>query len=228
MAYDGTIKEKALRMRKSGESIAVIASSLEIPKATVSYWCRDVMLSVQQMRILQEKSKRAGVLASLRLSERARLRRLSAMRTYTAKGAHDVGALSRRDLFMVGLGLYWGEGYKKGSQEFGFSNSDPTMVRTYIAWLESVFGIDKKDLILRVSINNIHAKRETHVLCFWERLLGVPRIQFTKTSFIKSQSRKVFKNSTKHYGTLRIKVRRGAALRVRVLGAIAHIGRHYS
>jgi hypothetical protein len=55
--------------------------------------------------------------------------------------------LNSRDIYCIGLGLYWGEGYKTGNQEFGFTNSDPKMVCFYIYWLESTFGVKKSELM---------------------------------------------------------------------------------
>jgi hypothetical protein len=123
---------------------------------------------------------------------------------------------------MVGLGLYWGEGYKKGSQEMGFTNSDPDMIRFYIDWLHASYGIRRSNLILRVSINNQHTFRVTEVEEYWSKVCNIPRNQFTKMSLIKVQSKKHIL-TTDHYGTLRIKVRKGTQLRRRVLGSITAI-----
>jgi hypothetical protein len=136
------------------------------------------------------------------------------------EGGQMVGRMSERDVLMVGLGLYWGEGYKKGNQEFGFTNSDPAMIKFYIRWLQTCFGISKSDLILRISINVMHRQRVKEVESYWIRETTIPFTQFTKTSIIKSVVKKVYKNHGEHFGTLRIKVRCGTKLRRVVLGAI--------
>ncbi len=119
--------------------------------------------------------------------------------------------------------MYWGEGYKKGNQEFGFTNSDPKMITFYIKWLRMVFAVTAKDLVLRVSINDLHRNRIDEVQDFWVRSTGISISQFTAPSLIKTKSLKNYSNHGDHYGTLRVKVRRGTRMRRQILGAIESI-----
>jgi hypothetical protein len=213
------LKERALTMRRGGTSINNIADSLSVSKSTVSGWCRDISLTKTQINNIARESKHAATRALLKSAEKQRERRKAAMTEALVLGRKDIGSVNKRDIFMVGLGLYWGEGYKKGSQELGFTNSDPSMIKFYIKWLEVCFGIKKTDLILRVSINSIHSYRVNQVESYWSSLLNIQKTQFTKTSLIRSISKK-YKENQNHYGTLRVKVRRGTQLRRRILGAI--------
>jgi len=97
------------------------------------------------------------------------------------------------------------------------------MIFFYIKWLETVFDISKDDLILRVSVNELHGSRIREIERYWSKVAGVPLMQFTKSSLIKTVSKKVYDEQVKHYGTLRIKVRRGTRLRRQILGAIEAI-----
>ncbi len=213
----------ALNLRKTGYSIGAIAKELEVSKSTVSLWCKDIALSDQQLKLIAENSKHHATHALLRAAEKMRVRRLENIASALKNGSHDVGILNKRDIFMVGLGLYWGEGYKKGSQEMGFTNSDPAMITFYIEWLTRIYKIKKIDLILRISINNQHVLRERKIINYWSKVTGIPATQFTKTSFIKVSSKKIYIDPENHFGTLRIKVRRGTELRRRVLGSIASL-----
>ena len=215
-----SIKTKALVLRQQGESINTIAKKLSISKSTASVWCRDIALSETQIKILSEKSNNRAISALLHASERKRNERIIATEKEMRIGKRDVGKLSKRDIFMVGLGLYWGEGYKKGSQELGFTNSDPALILFYVEWLNRIFSIESNSLILRVSINFQHKERIKEVVEYWSSLTQIPLSQFTKSSLIKTISKKVHTNNIPHYGTLRIKVRKGTALRRRILGSI--------
>ncbi len=211
---------RAHDLRKRGKSIADIATTLGVSKSTVSYWCRDIPLSKKAIETLAQKSKNAGTKGLLVASENKRRDRgIRTALAYTA-GKSDIAQLSDRDILCVGLGLYWGEGYKKGNDEFGFTNSDPLIILFFIQWVHKIYRVDTSDLILRVSINMQHAYRVSTVEKYWSLLTGIPLKQFTKTSLIKTTSKKIYKNSNDHYGTLRIKVRRGANLRRRILGSI--------
>lgn len=215
-------KIDAFELRKGGHSISDIAKKLQVSKSTVSGWCRDIVLSDKAIAIIAKNSQSKSTTALLHYSESVRLKRQVDTSVSFEIGKQRLGCMSEKDIFCIGLGLYWGEGYKKGSQEFGFTNSDKGMVLFYLRWLETVFGTKKCDLILRVSINELHRARVDEVEQFWSKLLDVPRSQFTKISLIKMQSKKVYKD-TKHMGTLRVKVRRGTSLRREVLGSLEGI-----
>lgn len=210
---------QAIKLREKGNSISSIATQLHVSKSTVSHWCKDISLTKEQIRAIAIASEHRATEALLRSAENQRKERRARVAAETQKGAQLVGSLSDRDVIMVGLGLYWGEGYKKGSQELGFTNSDPKMILFYLRWLRVTFNITSEQLIFRVSINNLHKAREKEVLQYWAQLLHVPLSQFTKTSLIQTAAKK-YSNHTKHFGTLRVKVRSGTALRHRILGAI--------
>jgi len=214
-------REQALLLRNRGKSIGDIASQLSVSKSTVSNWCRDIRLSEKQRAKLATLSKHHATAALLRASEHQREQRLKHTEHMISVGQTDVGKCTKRDLFMVGLGLYWGEGYKKGNQELGFTNSDPQMISFYIRWLKTIYGIGNDELILRVSINTIHTKRVKEVEKYWSKLTSIPISQFTKPSLIRSKSEKMYRDQKHHFGTLRIKVRRGTDLRRRILGSIS-------
>ncbi len=183
-------------------------------------WCRDIVLSPAALRKIVEQSKFKSTKSVLLYTEKLRKKRQQDIRQSMSEGAHLVSALSERDVFCIGLGLYWGEGYKRGSQEFGFTNSDAGMIVFYIKWLAITFKVRKKDLILRVSINDAHRSRIGEVESYWSNVTGVPVTQFSKASLIKTVSKKVYTDQGTHFGTLRIKVRRGTRMRRVVLGAI--------
>jgi len=217
------IHEKALTLRKNGYSIGTIAKKLSVSKSTVSGWCRDIALSEKQILLIAERSKHHATANLLLASEKQRKERQRNTEKMEKMGKREIGKLSLRDIQLIGLGLYWGEGYKKGSQELGFTNSDPAMINFYIEWLEKIYEISTKDLILRVSINNQHSDRTIEVVNYWSTVTNVPCSQFTKTSLLHIHSKKFYKNITTHFGTLRVKVRKGTNLRRRILGSIEAI-----
>jgi hypothetical protein len=119
--------------------------------------------------------------------------------------------------------LYWGEGYKYENSELGFTNSNPHMIRFYFKWLE-LWNVKKDSLIFRLTMNEIFRKEESNIKTFWVNFLGVKKEQFSKSTFIKTNLKKTsFKNIEKYKGILRVKVRKGTALRNKILGAIEGI-----
>lgn len=219
------IREKARALRRRGESIGRIAQILQASKSTVSYWCRDIALSGKQIQLLAKRQREGGAQGRLRAAEAKRAARLLATQAEHERGSRAVGSLNLRDIFMLGLALYWGEGYKSGNDECGLTNSNPDIIRAFIMWLKQVHNVNSSDLILRVSINYIHTNRVREVQKYWAKVTEIPPSQFTKTSFIRSKARKIYADRDNHFGTLRVKVRRATALRRRILGSIAEVAR---
>tara|TARA_Y100000310_G_scaffold345866_1_gene471959 strand:- start:45588 stop:46262 length:675 start_codon:yes stop_codon:yes gene_type:complete len=213
-------REKARALRRDGRSIGEISEKVGVSKSTASYWCRDIPLSEAQIEKLSNQQKKASVQALLRSAEKRRADRLKQVQHYAKCGQDDVGAITKRDLFITGLALYWGEGYKKGNDEFGFTNSEPKVIKLIIKWLTEIYGVKSENLIFRVSINQDHKTRIRDVEQRWSEIVSTPLEQFTKPSFIKARSKKKYPNAHTHIGTLRVKVRRGANLRRQVLGSI--------
>lgn len=216
-------KEAALLLRLKGRGIGEISKTLNVSKGTVSLWCRDISLTPRQINVLAKRSKHHATEALLLSAEKQRHQREANSRKSAQLGRNEVGSLTERDVFMVGLGLYWGEGYKQGSQELGFTNSNPLIIKFYLAWLEKIYKITTKDLILRVSINSSHKYRIKKVQEYWSDITDVPLSQFTKPSLIKTISQKQYSNHDQHFGTLRVKARKGTSTRRRILGSISSL-----
>ncbi|MCR4334497.1 MAG: hypothetical protein NUV47_02080 [Patescibacteria group bacterium] len=216
-------KEKAHILRKQGMSINDIANTLQISKSTTSVWCRNILLNDTQVKKLQEKQKSESSKALLKYYEQHKKERIIQTIYYTDIGKKDVKDLSRRDLYITGLALYWAEGYKKGNEEVGFTNSDPEIIKIMIKWFEKIYQIKLENFILRISINNVHSNRIQKIINYWSSITNVPTSQFTKTSLIKTISKKRYLNHDNYYGTLRIKIRRGTNLRRRILGSISQL-----
>ena len=136
-------KEKAILIRKQGVSISDISAKLNVSKSTVSMWCRDIVLSADAIANISSSSESKSTKSLLKYTESLRIRRQKNTEISKKQGKNTLGELTKRDIYCVGIGLYWGEGYKRGSQEFGFTNSDPGMIKFYVKWLKIVFGVEK-------------------------------------------------------------------------------------
>ncbi|MES2213571.1 MAG: hypothetical protein V4473_01880 [Patescibacteria group bacterium] len=219
--HNPSIRYKALELRQKGTSLNEIATSLELKKSTVSYWCKNIVLKESAIKKIKIKGREKSVHALLRYSEIKRKERIERDFVQKKGGVNFVGAVSRRDILMAGFGLYWGEGYKVG--ELGFTNSNPKIIKFYLAWIKQ-FDVQKIDLIFRLTINQAFKSYEKQIKDFWVRFLGVKENQFSKTTCIQTILRKEFIPDTSSYkGVLRVKVRRGLSLKNKILGAIEHI-----
>ena len=223
LMYDIQIRKQAISLRKRGTSIYEIARIMDLRPTTISYWCKDIKLSDFLIHKISNEGKKKAHRAMLIYTEKQRAKRLHRQAVERRMGSKLLGRLTRRDLMMVGMGLYWGEGYKGNNGELGFTNSNSDIIQFYMNWL-AILGVSKKNLIFRLTINNIFRNQERRLRWFWLIKLSVKEEQFTKTTIIKSVLKKVdFSKRDNYKGILRVKVRRGNALKNRILGALEHI-----
>lgn len=212
-------KNKALELRKRGKSVKDIALFLKIAKSTVSVWCRDIELTHSQIKKLHKKmvsGSYAGRMKGARIQYEGRLKRINEA---DKKGKKIIGALSKRDLLIASVALYWGEGSKKNRQ-LSLNNSDPEMVKLMIVSFQRIWGIKRKEFVLRVGINKIHRKRDEEVKKYWSKVINIPLEQFRKTSFIKAKNKKNYKNFKTHYGTLTIRIKKSSHIYYQMMGLI--------
>ena len=217
------VKETAQKMRENGMSFGDISKKLNVAKSTLSFWFKNIVLTDSAISKIRTKGNMKSVRALLKYTESKRKDRLERYAIQKQEGISVLGMLSDRDVLMAGLGLYWGEGYKYENGELGFTNSNPNMIRFYFKWLK-LWNIEKDSLIFRLTLNKFFKKEEDNIKNFWVNFLDVKKEQFSKTTFIKTNLKKgSIKNIEKYKGILRVKVRKGTALRNKILGAIEHI-----
>ena len=222
MYYPHT-KEVAQKMRENGMSLGDISRKLNITKSTLSFWCKDIVLSDSAISKIKTKGNMKSIKGLLRYTESKRKDRLKRYALQRQEGIKILGTLSERDMLMAGLGLYWGEGYKYENSELGFTNSNSQVILFYLKWLK-LWSIEKDSLIFRLTLNEVFRREEESIKNFWIASLNVKKEQFSKTTYIQTNLKKAsFKSMEKYKGTLRVKVRKGTSLRNNILGAIEHI-----
>ncbi|WP_324783194.1 hypothetical protein [Streptomyces sp. H51] len=209
------LRARARELRLRGWTYDQIEVELGCSKSSISLWVRDLP-KPERKRSREEAAAiaRRGCDAKLRLRDEERRRTKEA-----AKQA--VGGISERELFLVGVGLYWAEGTKDKPYErresVTFVNSDPDMIRLYLAWLD-LLGIPRERLRFSVMI---HENADvTGAERYWADLVGTERSAFNKTTLKKHNPKTVRKNTGDGYrGCLTIKVLQGADLYRRIEGS---------
>lgn len=213
------LRIKARHLRLKGESVKEIAKKIEVAKSTVSLWVRDIILSTEQLENLQKRALKGAELGRLRGSLKQKETRLKIINQNKKLGIKTIKKLSNRELLITGTALYWAEGSKK-SQSIDFCNSDPQLINFMIRWLKECFNVETKDLALHVGINEIHRNRDNIVKKYWSGITKIPLDQFRKTSFKKTNNKKIYKNFNDHYGTLVVKVLKPSRFYYKIMGFI--------
>ncbi len=210
---------EARKMRAKGISVRTIAQQLHVSRSTASLWVRDIILSIEQLETLRKCSLKGSERGRLLGAMKQKQDRLKRIDDGIQKGKNAFPIISKRELFIAGIALYWAEGTKK-KRELTFCNSDPKLVQFMLTWLYQCFDIPIQRLRCYVGINEIHRSREEDVKTYWSDVTHIPLNQFSKTSFKKVQNKKVYENFYQHFGTFTVKVKQPAQLYYEVLGLI--------
>ncbi len=212
-------KLEARQLRRTGKSIKEIAQFLQVSVGGASLWCRDIILTSQQMENLRKRvtdpyyGKKADYLKRKAEEFSNKIAELK------NQGIKEVGQLTNRDIFMIGIALYWGEGFKKDHQ-VGLATSDVNIANFFIRWLKEIFNISNKELILRLTANNSY-KNIVHIMeNYWAKELNIPIEQFSKPFFQHSIWKKEYENKNEYHGVIRIKVRKSVDLLRKIYGFI--------
>ncbi|MEV4440512.1 hypothetical protein AB0K09_16100 [Streptomyces sp. NPDC049577] len=206
------LRARARELRVAGRSYDEIVTELGVSKSSVSLWVRDLpkpQRTAERMREIAEA--RWAPYRATREAERLDARQ---------KAAGEIGAMTDRELFLVGVGLYWSEGTKskphRPRERVAFINSDPDMICLYLRWL-ALLGVKRERLRFFVMIheNADVAAAER----FWAELVGVEVGALGKTTLKKHNAKTVRKNVGEHYrGCLIVHVLDSADLYRRIEG----------
>lgn len=188
-------REKALTLRKKEMSYSQIKKILGVSKSSLSLWLRKYPLSPERINALGANSEKRIE----RYRETRRRTKEGRLRKYYLEQKENVFPLSKRDIFIAGLFLYWGEGSKRLSKEVFISNTDPSIINFFVTWMKIVFKIPKSKLKFRMHFyENMNIKEET---AFWTKLLNVSEKQFTKPYIKKTSSLRINEKGSFGHGT---------------------------
>jgi intein-encoded DNA endonuclease-like protein len=141
MGYYGKLEEKlkARKLRKQGLSYKEIIEKVKVSKDTISRWCRDIKLTDKQLLRLYEKKKSAGLRGCIIGAKKQQEKRELLTKQLFQQGIEEIGKLSKRERFIIGVALYAGEGTKT-DRRCEFANSDPRLIKFMSNWFKEFCG----------------------------------------------------------------------------------------
>jgi transcriptional regulator with XRE-family HTH domain len=210
-AKDG-LRARARELRAAGKTYDEILAELGVSKSSVSLWVRDLPKPATS-------PERARRMAEARWAPH-RAERALRRRATSAAAQAEVGDLSDRELFLIGVGLYWAEGAKSKPyarrEIVTFFNSDANMITVYLAWLR-LMGVKPERLRFQLQIHETAdvASAERH----WAQVTGAMPEQFGSTTLKRHKPLTNRKNTGAGYhGCLGVRVLDGADLYRRIEG----------
>jgi len=107
--YTNKYKSIAVNLRKSGKSYSEIAQVVPVTKSTLSTWLKAISLTSEHT-IALEKRRNTFALIGAKMRKDDRIMRTKVI---IDRARAEIGEMNERELFILGLALYWSEGAKQ-------------------------------------------------------------------------------------------------------------------
>ncbi len=213
----GSFKERAINYRKKGYSYNMITEKTGVNKSTLSNWLSAIPFSPNQ-----ELIKRIG-LAKLKSASFKHNQKIMEIKEMGELARIELGKITKRDLWLLGIGLYLGEGTK--SYEFvRIVNSDPQVIKIAMKWFKEICGLKNENFSPIVHIYPDNDIGET--IKYWSKITGIKKEQFGKTQIDIRNNKVAIKRKSLPYGTVHLHIRScgkkefGKRLHRRIMGWI--------
>ncbi len=215
-------KEEAINLRREGLTYSAILARVSVAKSTLSLWLRDVGLSERQ----SQKITKARLEAGRKGGVARRVQRIEKTKRILEDAILEIGSISKRDLWLIGIALYWAEGAKEKKYRTGeqvmFANSDPRMVNLFLKWLKQM-KIAEIDFVFEIYIHEMYRNKAKSIVKSWSVLLNRPSDAIFRVYFKKDSKRRETYRQDEYIGLVRVGVRKSVDLNRRIEGWVRGI-----
>ncbi len=214
-------KAEALALRKQELSYNQIKQRIGVSKGTLSGWLKDYPLSKERIATLRDHSEQRIE----KFRETMRKKKEDRLRNTYDKEKINTLPLTKKEIFLFGLGIYWGEGTKRQMSELSISNTDPNLINLFIYWLEQSFNISRKKIkILLRLYGDMDIDKET---IYWSKTLNIPICQFNRPYIKKNSVLNINHKGNFGHGTCNARIN-SVPLAEKVLMTIKAIANEYN
>jgi transposase len=221
------LRAQAIELRRGGCSVPDIATRLGVSKSTAYLWTRHIPLDPTPEHAIERRRRHMEQMREARWEPHCQARDAERAATNAAETAR-VGALSDREVLLLGATSYWCEGQKAKPWEpnrcrLQYINSDPVLIMLFLRFAD-LLGVDRSSMQYRISI---HASADVDAATrWWADLIGVPVQEFRRATLKRHNPSTVRNNVGDSYrGCLSISVLRSRGHYWRVEGIMHGIAR---
>ena len=215
-------RASAIQFHREGQSYQEIQRQCGVAKSTVWRWLKaEGLVETQPQRLTELKR-----IAQRKGAAIVKANRIARTRAILEQASQDVGLLSRRDLWLMGLAFYWAEGSKQKpgnvSASVIFTNSDPAAVRVFVAWIKEICGVSDDRLTFEIYLHETADAQQAQA--YWATQLQLPigRLSRVRWKRHRPATRRTNVGDSYH-GLVRVRVARSSALNRRITGWIAGV-----
>ena len=216
-------RDEAIRLRREGVTYYDIMQRVGIPKSTLWRWLKaEGLVETQPQRLTELKR-----LAQQKGAAVVKARRIARTRAIMEQASGEIGVLSQRDLWLLGLALYWAEGSKQKPRNVSsgviFTNSDPTAVQLFVRWVTEICGVPHAALTFELYLHETADGKRA--LTYWREQLGVSAEQLCRVRWKRHRPATRRTNvGDSYHGLIRVRVARSSALNRRIAGWVVGVG----
>jgi len=175
----------AIDMRKRGFSYSEIENRIHVPKSTLSYWLKKVKLTSEQVKKLNDK--RTEVAKANALKKNSRTSRM--IEEVKESSSRDVKEISKKELWLMGVVLYWKNGNKSDLKKgVHFSSSDPDMIKLFLKWLRDVGCVEDKEIRFDIFQKGSKVGKKNspdELINYWAKITGFSKEYFPRVYYQK-------------------------------------------
>jgi Homeodomain-like domain-containing protein len=219
------LRAEAVELRKDGCSVPDIARRLGVAKSTAFLWTRHLPLDPTPEHAETRVRRHMEHMREVRWEPHRRERDANRAAVNREQVAW-VGALSDREVMLIGAVAYWCEGakeksWRKNDCALTFINGDEGLINLFIRFVE-LLGVDRTLLHYRLSIHEsadvVAATRS------WAEVVGIPPEAFQKATLKKHNPKTVRYNVEETYrGCLAVYVPKSSRMYWKVEGIMAGV-----
>ena len=202
-------KNSAIQLRKSGNSYSQISTALKVPKSTLSNWLKDIPISQEALEKIQARTNSTGIAKLIERNKNQTVLAKERHDKFYESGKKEAKTLLADSLFLVGLSLYWAEGYKQGAygskwKSIDFANSDSEMIEIMVLFFTKFLEIKRSDIKIQIML---HEPKDTEkAINYWQKITKVPRNNFITTSHSISSASSNKQNRKLEHGTIHLRI----------------------
>ena len=177
------MSKRAIELRKLGYSYTDIIKELKVSRASVSNWVKNIRLTESEKVNLEKNLKNKIKRGRMNSTIAVRSKKIFKEKIAYDNAEKEYEKFSKDPFFMLGLGLYWAHGLKKGNY-FQFVNHNYSVLKIILLWMKKYLNITKTIPRYRLFINISHRNGEYEDI--WAKNMDISRKLFQKTVYTNS------------------------------------------
>lgn len=188
-------KQHATKLRLGGKSYTEISKTLDIPKSTLSGWFNKLVISDSAKKRIENRGRKKAIQVLLKHNKNQTVLAKKRAVNIRKSAKAELVSVSKRDLFLVGISLYWAEGYKRPVVRNGkevthhvvsLTNSDPLLVKYFLKFLREICGVPNERI--KISLRFFKHQNVRKLTDYWSEETDVLRNNFRTMLVTASRS----------------------------------------